>query len=167
VFGGPVTEKITGVEFGPRPLQLVARLELSWMTQHGPEPLPVLTLPLLYGFPFDGCELTYLRTPTGRIEILELDPATSSDDFPYSNYPVWLPYVPLRVARVERSTYKGFAADYPNMAADQPSEVVVAVPPPATLGVSLWGPMGDLEGVTVVFECGIAERTVRAYNRRH
>jgi hypothetical protein len=51
------------------------------------------------------------------------------------------------------------------MADEQPAELLVAVPPPATLGFSMWGPDGDREGVTVVFECDLAERTIRAYNR--
>ena len=51
------------------------------------------------------------------------------------------------------------------MAEEQPAELIVAVPPPATLGVSLWGQSGDEDGATVVFECHLGDRKVRAYNR--
>ena len=43
-------------------------------------------------------------------------------------------------------------------------ELVVAIPPPATLGVSLWG-MGDGDDVTILFECDLADRVVYASNR--
>jgi hypothetical protein len=44
---------------------------------------------------------------------------------------------------------------------EQPSELVVAVPPPATLGVSLWG-SGDADDVTILFECDLSDKVVSA-----
>jgi hypothetical protein len=64
-----------------------------------------------------------------------------------------------------RCAYREFAEDIPNMANEQPAELIVAVPPPSTLGFSMWGPDDDAGMVTVVFECDLRERAVRAYNR--
>jgi hypothetical protein len=50
------------------------------------------------------------------------------------------------------------------MPSQQPSELVVAIPPPATLGVSLWG-MGDGDDVTILYECDLTDRVVYASNR--
>jgi hypothetical protein len=47
---------------------------------------------------------------------------------------------------------------------DQPSDVIVLVPPPMTIGVSLWSREGDAEGVTSVFECDLSAKKVVAYN---
>ena len=41
---------------------------------------------------------------------------------------------------------------HPNVPDRQPAELVVIVPPPATLGVSYGQDAGDFEGVTIVFE---------------
>jgi hypothetical protein len=62
-----------------------------------------------------------------------------------------------------RCSYEEFAQAFPNMPGLQPTELVVAVPPPATLGVSLWG-MGDGDDVTILFECDLADRVVYASN---
>ena len=45
----------------------------------------------------------------------------------------------------------------------QPTELVVAVPPPAIIGMSFWGG-GDGDDVTIVFECDLKKREVKAYN---
>ena len=45
----------------------------------------------------------------------------------------------------------------------EPAELIVAVPPPATVGLSFWND-GDLDGVTIVFECDLKNKEVRAYN---
>jgi len=44
-----------------------------------------------------------------------------------------------------------------------PTELVVVVPTPATLGVSLWG-RGDGEDVIILFECDLADWMVYASN---
>lgn len=163
-FGGPLAEKFSGLKLGRRPLHMVARIPLGDIPQIRPRS-KYFNLPLLYGFNYSGCEMKYHVKITGWIEILELWPSDSDDDFPYDNYPILLPYAPLKLAAPRRCTYAEFAEEIPNMAEAQPAELIVMVPPPATLGVSLWGPDGDNEGVTVVFECSITDRSVRAYNR--
>jgi hypothetical protein len=163
-FGGPLEVDLSGLPTATRPLHMVACLPLMEMRQLGSHNR-LFTLPLIYGFNYSGCEIKYRIKITGWIEILELSPTESSDDFPYSNYPLLLPYAPLSLSGTRECTYQEFAEEIPNMADEQPAELIVAVPPPATLGVSLWGPSGDKDDVTVVFECSLAERTVKAYTR--
>jgi hypothetical protein len=165
-FGGPF-EGTQRFSRGPRadpPLHMVASLSLGRIPKLGKRYGFQPELPLIYGFIYSGCEIKYRMKITGTIEILKLSPTTSCDDFPYKNYPPILPYVPLKISEPRRCTYSKFVEEIPNMAEKQPAELIVAVPPPATLGFSLWGPMGDAEGVVVVFECSVADRTVRAYN---
>ena len=161
VFGGPLQANLTGCPFGPKPLHLIAHLR-SWH-------IPVLgerfvfDLPLIYGMHYDGCEMSYRRTKAHEIEILHIKPASSADDWPYPNFPPLLPYIPLRLDDTPRLTnYDEFAQRFPNMPWPQPAELVVAVPPPATIGLSLWG-NGD--GVTIVFECDLDQQKVRVSNR--
>jgi hypothetical protein len=162
-FGGPLEANLSGIEHGPNPLHLIARLgglHIPTLSNHY-----LLDLPLIYGLTYSGCDLEYRVTP-GGIELLKLRPTESSDDFPYWHFPPLLPYVPLRLSDLPRRvSYQEFAAPFPNMPAAQPAELVVAVPPPATVGVSLWGPAhGDGDGVTIVFECDLQDKTVGAYN---
>lgn len=86
-------------------------------------------------------------------------------DWPYSNYPPLLPYMPLRLADTpDRVSYDDFASRFPNYPDAQPGDLMVAVPPPATLGMSLWGEAGDGEGTTIVFACDLAAKTIDATN---
>ncbi len=165
-FGGPMERRFTGVEFGPSPLHLVAELDLHVMTRTGLHPLPVFTLPLIYGFQYSGCELTYRVKPTGWIDVIEMWPEGSSDDFPYLNYPRLLPYAPLRVSSVREASYAEFAEQFPNVAGDQPAELVVCVPPPATVGVSLWGSGDGRRRRGRVRVRPRRQGTVKAHNRR-
>jgi hypothetical protein len=162
VFGGPLELKITGQPFGPKPLHHIACLR-SWH-------LPVLgtrfvfSLPLIFGMQFDGCELSYRLVNANEIEVLRIKPAESLEDWPYPNYPPLLPYVPLRLDDTpQRESYDSFAQRFPNMPWPQPTELVVAVPPPATIGMSLWGP-GDGDDVTIVFECDLEKQQIRSYS---
>jgi hypothetical protein len=76
-----------------------------------------------------------------------------------------LPYVPLQVGVTRRSTYEEFAQSFPNMPG-QPPELVVVVPSPVSLGVSLWGGHGiGGDDVIMVFECDLQDRIVYASNR--
>ena len=73
-----------------------------------------------------------------------------------------LPYVPLRLDDTpRRESYDEFAARFPNMPARPPAELVVAVPPPASIGVSFWG-AGDADDMTIVFACDLKRKTVSA-----
>ena len=81
-----------------------------------------------------------------------------------SGYPTLLPYVPLTVREPRSATWEEFSRDYPNMPDEQPEELVAVVPPPMSVGMSLWGRSGDAEGVVIVFECDLDAREVIAYN---
>jgi hypothetical protein len=120
-------------------------------------------VPLVYGLRFDGCVVRY-RFAADGISIDSLAPAVPAEDWPYRDYPSVLPYVPLEVGDSRQSTWEAFAANFPNLAAEQPAELVALVPPAMTLGVSLWGPDGDAEDTTIVFECDLEARSIRAYN---
>ena len=163
VFGGPLQANLTGCPFGPKPLHLIAHLR----SRHIPVVSKrfVFDLPLIYGMHYDGCEMSYRRTKAHEIEILHIEPASSADDWPYPNFPPLLPYIPLRLDDTPRLTnYDEFAQRFPNMPWPQPAELVVAVPPPATIGLSLWGG-GDGDGVTIVFECDLDQQKIRVCNR--
>lgn len=162
VFGGPLPAEISGPPFGPKPLHLIACLG-GWH-------IPALNqnylfeLPLVYGLQYSGCCLDYRVDLTRKIELLSIDPAASSDDWPYPHFPPLLPYVPLRLDDTPRpASYDEFAARFPNMPERQPAELIVAVPPPVAVGVSFWG-AGDIEDTTIVFACDLKRKTVRASN---
>lgn len=162
VFGGPLNASVSGQSFGPRPLHLIACLG-GW---HIPalNPNHLFELPLIYGLQYDGCRLDYRVELGHTVELLGIAPASSLDDWPYPNFPPLLPYMPLRLDDTPRSTsYDEFAQRFPNMPRHQAAELVVAVPPPAAAGVSLWG-AGDAEDTTIVFECDLKKKTVSAYN---
>ena len=97
-FGGPFEFNLESSDFleGPHPLHLVARLSMN-LTPELWSRCPSFDLPLIYGFNYDGCEIKY-QFSFNSIEILEMWPKKYSDDFPYSNYPLLLPYVPLQLA---------------------------------------------------------------------
>jgi hypothetical protein len=160
VFGGPMMAKLSGIEHGPKALHLIAALssdDLPALGRHY-----VFDLPLIYGMCYDGCNLDY-RVDVGRkVELLKLSPTQSSDDWPYPNYPTLLPCVPLQIAEKRSANYAEFAEAFCNMPEQQTTELVVAVPNVATLGVSLWGNFAS--EVTIVFECDLAERMVYAFN---
>jgi hypothetical protein len=156
VFGGPLTATMTGVPFGPKPLHVIACLggrHIPALNDHH-----LIELPLLYGLNYHDCEMSYRVRFAHHVELLRIAPAESLDGWPYPHYPPLLPYVPLRLSDTcTRVGYAEFAGRFPNMPARQPADLMVAVPPPATLGVSLWG-SGD--GVTILFACDLKANTV-------
>jgi hypothetical protein len=114
VFGGPLDAKIIGKPLATKPLHLIARLR-SWH-------IPVLgerfvfDLPLIYGMYYDGCELSYRISKAHEIELLHIEPAEPSEDWPYPHFPPLLPYLPLRLDDSPRSeSYDSFAQRFPNM----------------------------------------------------
>lgn len=161
VFGGPRECKIRGKRPVPDQLHYIARLNHNDLPILGP-PRYVFDLPLLYGLRYSGGNLAY-RFENSDISVL-VSPGTFTEDWPYRDYPTLLPYVPLAVANRKKQSWRQFAAEFPNMKDEQPSDLVVIVPPPATIGVSLWGRPGDAEGVAMVFECDLKEQKVTAYN---
>jgi hypothetical protein len=162
VFGGPLDAKISGRPFGPKPLHRIACLG-GW---HIPalNRYELVELPLVYGLYYDGCRLDYRVHYGHSIELLGIEPASSSDDWPYPGFPPLLPFLPLRLDDTcRRVGYDEFAARFPNMPEKQSADLIVAVPPPATIGLSFWG-AGDGEGVTILFACNLKERTVSVTN---
>jgi hypothetical protein len=160
-FGGALEEEFTGSPFGPKPLHLIARLHSGDIPILGST--YVFALPLIYGMHYDGCELSYRVVSSTKIEMLRIAPASSLDDWPYPHFPPLLPYVPLQLkGKPQRSSYDQFASRFPNMP-EEAAELMVAVPPPATIGLSLWSG-ADWDGVTIVFECDLQKKVVNAFN---
>src|SRR5262249_567221 len=123
VFGGPMTAELSGVEHGPKPLHMIASLS----SEHLP-PLDrhdMTDLPVIYGMCYDGCSLDYRVDVGPKAALRKLSPAQSSDDWPYSNYPLLLPRVPLRIAETRKCSYAEFAERFCNMPRLQPTELVV------------------------------------------
>lgn len=118
---------------------------------------------LMYGMQYDGCRLEYVyERPDATVQ--KLSPRKASKDWPYRGYPSLLPYMPLEVVMQGDADWSQFSEGRPNLPREQPAEMVVLVPAPMTIGVSLWGVHGDLEGVTIVFEVHLAQGRVCAYN---
>lgn len=163
VFGGPSRAKVEGVSFGPKPLHFIARLSAAHIPALSTHRM--FDLPLIYGMYYDDCELSYRVIYGHEVELLGIAPRTSLEDWPYPDFPPLLPYVPLRLDdRPRRISYDEFAARFPNMPERQTAEMIVAVPPPASIGLSLWGDSGDGDGVTLVFECDLKSGLVNASN---
>lgn len=161
-FGGPNECKITGKPPVPETLHYTARLNHNDLPILGP-PSYVFDLPLLYALRYPSGTLAY-KFEHNDISVLE-NPGKVSEDWPYSNYPPLLPYFPVAVTKRKKQSWRQFAAEFPNMKDEQPSDVVVIVPALMTIGVSLWGRSGDAEGVAMVFECDLNKtQKVATYN---
>lgn len=162
-FGGPLERTINGVKHGPRALHHI-------MTLHGDcfEPLWHVvgggSLHLLYGMCYDGCHMKYKDSPAG-IEILEMSPIDSAEEWPYSDYPKYLPYFPLRLQNRSKCSLNEFLKSSCQPINLGASEVLVIVPPSPVLGMSLWGPSGDAENTQIVFKCDLTKRTVETFNQ--
>jgi hypothetical protein len=160
-FGGPPPREILGQPFGPRPLHQIACLGQLHIPALGRN--HITELPLIYGMHYGGCELSYRFEYSHKIELLHIKPASSLEDWPYANFPPLIPYVPLKLEdSPQRASYDEFASRFPNMPNDA-TELVVAIPPPATIGLSFWDG-GDWDGVTIVFECDLKKSEVSAFN---
>jgi hypothetical protein len=160
-FGGPLRVEFTGQSFGPKPLHQIACIGNLHLPALGP--VYLVELPLIFGMHFSGCELSYRIESRRKIEILRIEPASSLADWPYPNFPPLLPFVPLRLDDTPRSeSYDDFTQRFPNMPYPQPTELVVTVPPPGAVGLSLWED-GDLNDVTIVFECDLKRNEVESY----
>jgi len=161
VFGGPLEAVISGNRF-ETPLHHIATVNHNQLPILS-EPQCIREIPLVYGLFYSGCVLEY-TFEQGNIAVQSIEPKEPTENWPYANFPVLLPYVPLEVGTVMAESWEQFLRRAPNLPGEQPSEVVVLVPPPATLGFSMWGRDGDAEGVTIVFECSLKEKRVAAYN---
>jgi hypothetical protein len=159
-FGGPLPGEIVGEPFGPKPLHQIACLSGWHIAALNRNHLH--TLPLIHGMCFSGCQLSYRIHYGHKVEILKIKPAQSLEDWPYANFPPLLPYVPLRLEDTPRSaSYDDFARRFPNMPSE-PAELMVAVPAPATIGLSLLGDSGDWDDVTIIFECDLKKQEVKS-----
>lgn len=162
-FGGPVEQKFTGVTFGPAPLHRIVTFETSKLPQPDGHNLNG-ELPLFIGMQYEGCRIRY-KLPVSTadhvqytrvyngLEVLELDPVASDDDWPYLDYPRILPYHPLRERERRQMTTEEFADTFDVQGlADHPLEMVFVVPACPLLGVSIWGKGGDAAEVFLVFK---------------
>ncbi len=151
VFGGPLDLTVRGFPRNRRPLHRLLTLDLrdSRLSISLPN---TDSLPLLYGFAYDGCLLDYQVASDAEVRITDVSPRVPSQEWPYRGYPdhFGARRVALgerqRISRrmVTRLTWQGLDDE----AADQ---LVVVVRPSASFGVSLWGESGDAEEVEVVF----------------
>jgi hypothetical protein len=161
-FGGPTDIHFTGKRHGPRSLHHV--MTLGWDAIPGIQKKGYRELSLFYGMCYSGCTMMYEIVKTSPCRLLEFEPRKSSTDWPYSGYPDLLPYVPLRLARRVGCSPRTFGKLLIQEPEIRPEQVTVVVPPVFDLGVSLWGPSGDAEGVQIIFQCDLETSTVRAFN---
>jgi hypothetical protein len=162
VFGGPLEAEVGTSPSLARPLHHIATVNHNHLAVLGP-PRYVWEIPLVYGLFYSGCTLTY-GFERSSLKVEAIAPPHPAESWPYANYPMLLPYAPLEIGSHEPESWEQFSSRAPNMPETQPSEVVALVPPPATLGFSMWGRGGDAEGVTLVFECSLEQKRVVAYN---
>lgn len=160
-FGGPLELPVSGMPL-PRALHHIAWLNHNQLKFLAP-PRYIWDLPLVHPMRYSGGTLSYKFSREG-IEVLELDRAEPSESWPYVGFPELLPYHPIEVSSIVSEEWAVFAERAPNLPEEQPSEVVVLVPPPQGLGFTLWGRGGDAEGVTIVFECDLSAKKVVTYN---
>lgn len=162
-FGGPSDCRITGMDHGPSHIHHIATI---WSSDLGIERSKFgIQIPLFYGMRFDGCRLKYQRQTSSKIEITEISPNQSSDDWPYPAYPHYLPYLNLEVAETTEMTLDTFL-NYvmQEVETSDPEILILIVPPNPTMGVSMWGPSGDAEQVQIVCNCDLQKGTVEVYN---
>jgi hypothetical protein len=162
VYGGPLQQTAGGATLGPARLHHLASLSAADLPQLG-APHSLFHLPLAYGLRFEGCSLEY-RFTSDAIEVLRISPNQSSADWPYFDYPPLLPCLPIEAAPPVAEDWASFASRFGGLSDTQPAELVAVVPPAFLTGHSLWGRVGDLEGVCVVFECELSQKLVRAHN---
>ena len=161
-YGGRLDEKVSGCTFGPRRLHKLGQLTASSISGLS-SPRNVFGLPLVYGFHFDGCLLKY-GFGANTVEVLSISPAQSSEDWPYINYPPLLPRLPIEALPPRIEQWRQFSERFPNLPTTQSADLIAVAPPVFTIGHSMWGPSGDHEGVSVVFECDLGQQIVTSYN---
>ena len=162
-FGGPADFKVKGIEHGPKKLHHIASILNSdvGLDVHGHGGF----LPFYYGMCFDGCELEYSCSYMGYITINKMEPVESIDDWPYDDYPRYLPYFPLEVdeqSEVSNEQIIERLCQYVDEVSDD--TFVFVVPSNPELGFSMWGPSGDAEGVELIFLFDTKTGTVRIHN---
>jgi hypothetical protein len=164
-LGGSLDLCVRGGPKNERPLHRVVTLDLtdSRLDVHIPA---VNRLPLLYGFVFDACTLKYEILSDHEVRILEMAPRTSSDDWPYENYPEQFGVKPLAFGpsrKMSRKKVRELTCQ--GLDANAPDQLVVVVTPKEDFGVSLWGPEGDAEMVELIFQVDPASGVVSVSNQ--
>lgn len=164
VFGGACGARLDGVACGPRALHHVGTIAFADLPNAPVAPREA-RLPLFYGLCFDGCVLEYACDAAGdAVEVTFMDPARSTDAWPYADYPVLLPRVPLRVGSCVEQSWWEFCALAPGLNENPWADLTLFVPAPTTIGHSLWGPEGDAAGVLLTFQYRFANRVMKASN---
>ncbi|MDM5065600.1 hypothetical protein OB934_22875 [Aeromonas salmonicida] len=176
--GGPLEQAFSGVAFGPEPLHRIFTFSPAGLPQPTGHNLQG-RMSLFYGMRFSGCELRYrvavfagvgaqyIQDYAEATQVMEMTPTVSSEDWPYTGYPLLLPYVPLREASRVAMEPEAFAESYTWQGLEELShdELVVVVPAIARLGVSMWGRSGDDEAVQLVFRYSYASQEIHAFNQ--
>lgn len=163
-FGGKNDLEIADFPHGEHPLHRVFSLDLA-DPRLGFSMNKVTQLPLLYGFVFDGCELQYSVLSNTSIKILNLVPQKSSSGWPYPEYPAHFDRLPIEIGSSAHADDEAInTLTWWNFDVTKPNDVWVNVPSSAGLGVLLWGPDGDAQGVEVVFRIDPVALTVRVRN---
>ena len=106
-FGGPLEQSFSGQPFGPEPLHRVFTFSPAGLPQPSGHYLQG-RLSLFYGLRFSGCDLRYkvsvmdgvnaqyVQDYSQSVSVEHISPAESSSDWPYTGYPLLLPYIPLK-----------------------------------------------------------------------
>ena len=161
-FGGPSEVRISGVRHGPRALHHVMTIDTAFVPSiKGEED----EIPLFFGMCFDGCEIQYeVNDLEQKCKVTRLRPRKSSDDFPYEDYPAYLPYFPLGVKSKTACSARTFSNKlYGEVDWDSSYEIMVIVVPPIFVGhISMWGPCGNAEGVQIIFTYNFTSKVVSA-----
>jgi hypothetical protein len=151
-FGGPLDLSVGGLPKNERPLHRVVTLDLT--DRRLDVRIPGLSrLPLVYGFVYSSPVFKYQILSEGKVRIIEMSPRTSSDDWPYENYPDQFGVKPLAFGPSRKMSRKKIRElTCQGLDANAPDQLVVVVTPKEDFGVSLWGPDGDAEMVELIFQ---------------
>ena len=94
-----------------------------------------------------------------------MDNDEPTEDWPYADYPKHLPYWPITEISQEPCTWQEFGESIFDVRDAPPAPLIFALAPPMTAGISLWGRIGDAEGVQIVWEVEPETNTIKARNR--
>lgn len=162
VFGGPLPERLTM----PPDAVLHTVMTVECSAIGALSDLPVTRLPVLYPFRHSGGLIEYTVAADGAVDVERVQAPAPTEGWPYEDYPVELPRIPLAAATPLPVSFDWLRDVLPQGLDDaSPDDLVLVVPSPLPFGVSLWGEDGDAEGVVCVFVLSPEERRVRAHNQ--
>ncbi|MDX1680899.1 MAG: hypothetical protein R3242_09230, partial [Akkermansiaceae bacterium] len=122
---------------------------------------------LLYAFRHDASgmsDMQYAHRKKG-VKITKLREKHPDPYWPYEEFPDILPKLPLECfenIEVDDDAIEMLLSQY--VGHEDPDKIIAVVPPSSAYGVSLWGDMGDDEGVQCIFEISIKSGKVKTYN---